>query len=65
MDEDRLPAEPATAMSILVLILLFLLINNTFTLSKKQQNCNVSKENKDFSVDCNEYNAINDFLLST
>ena len=49
MDEDRLPAQPATAM---------------FTLSKKQQNCNVSKE-KDFSVDSNEYNAINDFLLST
>ena len=64
MDEDRLPAQQATAMSILVLILLFLLINNTFTLSKKQQNCNVSKE-KDFSVDSNEYNAINDFLLST
>ena len=63
MDEDRLPAQQATAMSILVLILLFLL-NNTFTLSKKQQNCNVSKE-KDFSVDSNEYNAINDFLLST
>ena len=49
MDEDRLPAQPATAM---------------FTLSKKQQNCNVSKE-KDFSVDSNEYNAMNDFLLST
>ena len=64
MDEDRLPAQQATAMSILVLILLFLLINNTFTLSKKQQNCNVSKE-KDFSVDSNEYNAIKDFLLST
>ena len=63
MDEDRLPAQQATAMSILVLILLFLL-NNTFTLSKKQQNCNVSKE-KDFSVDNNEYTAINDFLLST
>ena len=64
MDEDRLPAQQATAMSILVLILLFLLINNKFTLSKKQQNCNVRKE-KDFSVDSNEYNAINDFLLST
>ena len=64
MDEDRLPAQQATAMSILVLILLFLLINNKFTLSKKQQNYNVSKE-KDFSVDSNEYNAINDFLLST
>ena len=64
MDEDRLPAQPATAMSVLVLILLFLIINNKFTLSKKQQNRNVSKE-KDFSVDSNEYNAMNDFLLST
>ena len=48
MDEDRLPAEPATAISMSLVILFFLLINNFFTLSKKQHKCNVSEENKDF-----------------
>ena len=32
----------------------FSLINNFFTLSKRQQKCNVSEENKDFSVDGND-----------
>ena len=41
----------------------FSLIDNFFTLSKKQEKCNVSEENKDFSVDSHEYNAVNDFLL--
>ena len=41
----------------------FLLIHNFFTLSKKQQKCNISEENKDFSVDGNEYNVLNYFLL--
>ena len=41
----------------------FLLIHNIFTLSKKQQKCNVSKENKNFSADGSEYNAVVDFLL--
>ena len=34
----------------------FSLIDNFFTLSKKQEKCNVSEENKDFSVDSHEYN---------
>ena len=37
MDDNGLPAESATAISRLVLIL-FLLIHNIFTLSKKQKN---------------------------
>ena len=41
----------------------FLLMNNFFTLSKKQQKCNISEVNKDFSVDGNEYNVLNYFLL--
>ena len=58
MDEDRLPAEPATVISTLILRFCFFTDNNIFTLSKKQQKCNVSEEKKDG----NEYNAF-DFLL--
>ena len=57
---DGLPAQSATAISRLVLIWL---IHNIFTLSKKQQKCNVSEENKNFSEDGSEYNAVVDFLL--
>ena len=42
----------------------FVLIKiNIFTLSKKQQKCNVNEENKNFSADGSEYNAVVDFLL--
>ena len=56
MDDDGLPARPATAISRLVLILFF-------TLFKKQRKCTVSEENKNFPADCREYNAVVDFLL--
>ena len=62
MDDDGLHAESATVISRLELIC-FLLIHNIFTLSKKQQKCNVSEENKNFSADGSEYNAVVDFLL--
>ena len=57
MDDDGLHAESATAISKLELTC-FLLIHNIFTLSKKQQKCNVSEENKNFSADGSEYNAL-------
>ena len=41
----------------------FLLRHNIFTLSTKQQKYNVSEENKNFSADGSEYNAVADFLL--
>ena len=55
MDDDGLPARPATAISRLVLILFF-------TLFKKQRKCKVSEENKNFPAG-REYNAVVDFLL--
>ena len=55
MDKDVLLAQPETAICISVGL--------AFFLSKKQQICNASAETKDFSVDGNEYNAFNDFLL--
>ena len=36
-----------------------------FILIFLQQKCNVNEENKDFSVDGSEYNALNDFLIFT
>ena len=62
MDDDGLPAESATAISRLVLILLFT-NTNIFTLSKKQQKCKVNVENENFSAEGSEYNAVVDFLL--
>ena len=62
MEDNGLPAEPATAVSKLVLILLFTK-TNIFTLSTKQQKYNVSEESKNFSADGSEYNAGVDFLL--
>ena len=59
MDDDELPAESATTISRSLLILLF---TNTIFL---QQKCNVSDENKNFSADGSEYNAVVDFLLLT
>ena len=44
-------------------IFCFLLTHNVFTLYKKQQKCNLSEENKNFSADSREYNAVVDFLL--
>ena len=38
-------------------------MQNIFTWSKKQQKWNVSEENKNFSADGSEYNAVADFLL--
>ena len=59
MDNDGLPAESPTAISRYC----FLLICNIFTLSKKQQKCNVNEENKNFLADGSDCNAVVDFLL--
>ena len=62
MDDNGLPAESATALSGLVLILLFI---NTqyFHFIKKAKKCNVRKENKIFPAYGSECNGVVDFLL--
>ena len=62
MYDNKLPAESVTAISRLVLILVFTNTQN-FYLSKMQQKRNVSEENKNFPTDGSEYNAAVDFLL--
>ena len=62
MDDNGLPTESATALSRLVLILLFTNTQYFYFISKAKK-CNVRKENKNFSAYGSECNGVVDFLL--